>query len=227
MFPTLVNAVAVFIGALIGLGFHGRISDRYRTILFQALGLITLLIGIKDALHTQNIPLLALSMIAGGLIGEAIDIDKRFNQVGEWLKHRCARPGDHEFVDSFVYASLLFCVGAMTVVGSFRAGVQGDGEILYTKSLLDGHAAIFLASGMGAGVIASSLTVLVVQGGLTLLFMLTISDLPEAVVTEVGAAGGLLIAGIGLMLLDVVKIRLANLLPSMFVAGLLAWALMT
>ncbi|MDP8243414.1 MAG: DUF554 domain-containing protein [Candidatus Hinthialibacter antarcticus] len=227
MFPTIVNAVAVFVGALVGLGFHGRISERYRTILFQALGLVTLLIGMKDAMQTQSVPLLALSMIAGGLIGEAIDIDKRFNQVGEWLKHRFAKPGDHQFVDSFVYTSLLFCVGAMTVVGSFRAGVQGDGEILYTKSLMDGHAAIFLASGMGAGVLASSLTVLVVQGGLTLLFMLTISDLPETVVTEVGAAGGLLIAGIGLMLLDVVKIRLANLLPSMFVAGLLAWALLT
>ncbi len=223
MLPTFVNTATVLLGAIIGLGFHGRISERYRTILFQALGLITLLIGTKDAMQTANIPFLALSMITGGLIGEWIDIDKRLNQVGEWLKRRFARPGDHQFVDSFVYASLLFCVGAMTVVGSFRAGVQGDGEILYTKSLMDGFAALFLASGMGAGVIASSLTVLVVQGGLTLLFMATISDLPEYVVTEVGAAGGLLIAGIGLMLLDIVKIRLANLLPSMAVAGLLAW----
>lgn len=224
MIPTIVNAVAVIIGASIGLAFHGRISERYRTILFQAIGLVTILIGMKDAMQTRSIPLLALSMIAGGLIGEAIDLDKRLNQVGEWLKHRIAKPGDHQFVDAFVYASLLFCVGTMTVVGSFRAGVQGDGEILYTKSLMDGHAAIFLASGMGAGVLASSLTVLIVQGGLTLLFMMTISDLPELVVTEVSAAGGLLIAGIGFMLLDVVKIRLANLLPSILFAGLLAWA---
>ncbi|HXK95774.1 MAG TPA: DUF554 family protein, partial [bacterium] len=128
-----------------------------------------------------------------------------------------------EFIDGFVNASLLFCVGAMSVVGSFRAGVEGNGDILYTKSMLDGHAAIFLAGAMGAGVMASAVSVLGFQGGLTLLFIAFGRGLPDFVIREVGAAGGLLIVGISINLLDVGKIRAGNLLPAMLLAGILAW----
>lgn len=226
MLPTIVNAVAVLIGAAIGLLFHGRTPERYRIILFQAIGLVTLLIGMKEALQTQSVPLLALSMIAGGLAGEALAIERRLEGVGTWLKTRLASEGDSQFVDAFVYSSLLFCVGALTVVGTFRAGVEGDGELLYTKSLLDGHAALFLASAMGSGVMASALTVLGVQGALTLAFIAAGTALPEPVIAEVGASGGLLIVGIGLRLLDIADVRIGNLLPAMFFAGLLAWAQM-
>lgn len=222
MFPTLVNAIAVFAGSAIGLWAHGRVPERFRTIMFQAIGLVTLLIGFRDALQTQNIPMLALSMIFGGLLGEALDIEKQLGRIGEGLKHLFAKDGDSSFVDGFVYASLLFCIGAMTVVGTFRAGVEGDGEIIYTKSLLDGHVSIFLAGAMGAGVMASALTVLGVQGALTLIFMAAGRGLPPEVISEVAAAGGLLIVGIGLSLLDVVKVRLGNLLPGMFFAGVFA-----
>lgn len=226
MLPTFVNTIAILFGGAIGLLLHGRLASRFQTILFQTLGLITLMIGLRGALETQDIPLLALSMILGALIGEAIDIEGRLRDAGDGLRRLLRQQEDGQFVDGFVYASLLFCVGAMAVVGCFRAGVQGDGDILYTKSLLDGHAAIFLASVMGAGVMASAVSVLLFQGALTVLFMLFARGLPEPVVLEVSASGGLIITGIGLKLLDMGEIRVGNLLPAMLIAGALAGAKM-
>ncbi len=223
MFPTLVNTLAVVIGSLAGMAFHGRLTLRFRIILFQSIGLATLVIGLQEALKTQNIPFLALSMIAGALLGEGIDIEGRLQALGGWIKKHVGQQKNPEFIDGFVNASLLFCVGAMSVVGSFRAGVEGNGDILYTKSMLDGHAAIFLAGAMGAGVMASAVSVLGFQGGLTLLFIAFGRGLPDFVIREVGAAGGLLIVGISINLLDVGKIRAGNLLPAMLLAGILAW----
>ncbi len=222
MLPTIVNTIAVLIGAGIGLLFHSWLHERYRRILFQGIGLATLLIGLTEALKTQEMLLLAFSMILGGFLGEWINIEERLEAAGEWLKNHVGNPDDPEFIDGYVYASLLFCVGALAVVGSFRAGVQGDGTLLYTKSLLDGHAAIFLAGAMGAGVMASAVSVLVFQGFLTLVFMLWGGNLPEYVITEVGASGGLLIVGISINLLELGHIRLGNLLPAMLFAGLFA-----
>ncbi len=223
MIATLVNAIAVLAGSTIGLILHGRITERFKIILFQAIGLTTLVIGFKDALLTEDIPVLALSLIFGGLVGEALNIEKRLESGGEILKKIMRFEGDSKFVEGFVYASLLFCTGAMTVVGTLKAGVEGNGEIIYTKSLLDGHAAIFLAGAMGAGVMASSVTVLIFQGTLTLLFMAVGSHLPLYVITEVGAAGGLLIVGISINLLDLGKVRVGNLMPGMVFAGLFVW----
>ncbi|MFB3787590.1 MAG: DUF554 domain-containing protein [bacterium] len=223
VFPTLVNTLAVMTGSLVGLMFHNRLSLRFRTILFQAIGLATLLIGLREALNTREIPLLALSLIAGALLGEWINIEERLKGAGEFIKHAFGQQTNPEFIDGFAAASLLFCVGAMSVVGSFRAGVEGNGDILYTKSVLDGHAAIFLAGAMGAGVMASALSVLGFQGGLTLAFAAAGAGLPEYVIREVGAAGGLLIVGISINLLDLGKVRVGNLLPAMLLAGILVW----
>lgn len=222
LFPTVVNAVAILLGSLIGLSFHGRVSERYRTILFQAIGLVTGMIGIQYAIQTREVPLLAFSMILGGLLGEWLNIEAFLHSLGDtfqrWMGHR-----ESQFTEGFVYASLLFCIGAMAIVGSFQAGVERKGDLLYTKSLLDGHVAIFLAGAMGAGVMLSALTVFVVQGVLTLLFLAIGSGLPANILTEISAAGGLLIMGISINLLEIGTIRLGNLLPSMFFAGLLVW----
>lgn len=223
MIPTLVNTVAVLIGSSIGLLLHKRISERYRTILFQAIGLATIAIGLKDALRTQELPLLALSMIAGGLLGEWINIEKRMQELGGILKRVMGRDEDSRFVEGFVFASILFCSGAMTVVGCFRAGVEGNGDLLYTKSVLDGHASIFLAGAMGIGVLASSFTILFFQGILTFLFMAGGSALPDYIITEVGAVGGLLIVAISINLLELGRVRVGNLIPGMFIAGILVW----
>ena len=223
MISTLVNTLAVLLGAAVGLGLHGRITDRFRIILFQSIGLITLIIGLRDALKTEDIPLLALSLILGALIGEGLNIEGRLESVGAILKRWMRVEGDSQFIEGFVAASLLFCTGAMTVVGTLKAGVEGNGEIIYTKSLLDGHAAVFLAGAMGAGVMASAATVLFFQGGLTLMFMLVGANLPDFVITEIGAAGGLLIVGISINLLNIGKVRVGNLMPGMLFAGLLIW----
>lgn len=223
MTPTLINTLAIVIGSSIGLLLHSRITERFRSILFQAIGLATILIGLKDSLRSQEMPLLALSMIAGGLLGEWLNIEERIKSLGGVLKRALRQEGDSQFIDAFVFASVLFCVGAMAVVGSFRAGVEGNGDILYTKSLLDGHASIFLAGAMGIGVMASSLSVLAFQGCLTLLFMVFGSRLPDYVITEVAAAGGLLIVGISINMMELGRVRIGNLLPAMLFAGLLAW----
>lgn len=223
MLPTLVNTLAVLVGSSIGLLFHNRIADRYRSILFQAIGLVTILIGIKDAMRSQEIILLALSFIIGGLLGEWIDIEGRIKSVGSVLKRAMKQEGDTHFIDAYVFASVLFCTGAMTVVGCFRAGVEGNGTLLYTKSLLDGHASIFLAGAMGAGVMASSLTILAFQGSLTVLFMFFVGELPGYVIDEAAAAGGLLIVAISINMMELGRVRVGNLLPSLFLAGFFVW----
>lgn len=223
LLPTLVNTLAILLGAVVGLSMHGRVSERFRLILFQAIGLTTLIIGVQYASQTREIPILALSMIFGGLLGEALKIEGRLDLFGERLKTRLGYAGESKFTEGFMYASLLFCVGAMTIVGSFQAGVEQNGDLLYTKSVLDGHVAIFFAGTLGIGVLASAGTVLAVQGLLTIVFMGIGSGIPEPVVREISAAGGLLIIGISLNLLEVCKIRLGNLLPSLVFAGVFVW----
>jgi uncharacterized protein len=223
MFPTLVNTAAVLIGSLIGLSFHGRLSSRFKRILFQAIGLSVAIIGMKEALKTQDVPFLAFSMILGGLVGEWINIEEQLKCLGNRCKSLFNQENDSTFTEGFVYASLLFCVGALTVVGTFQAGVNGNGDLLYTKSVLDGHVAIFLAGAMGVGVALSAGTILLVQGTLTLLFMAFGAGLPEPVLTEVSAAGGLLIMGIALNLLEIAEIKVGNLMPGMLFAGMFIW----
>ncbi len=223
MLPTLVNALAVIVGSSIGLLFYGRLSQRFRLILFQSIGLTVLMLGLRDALASQELPLLALGMILGGLLGEGLNLEQQLERLGAFLKNLFKQKDDSQFIDGFVYASILFCVGAMTVVGTFQAGVNHNGDVLYTKSILDGHAAIFLAGAMGGGVMASSLTILTLQGTLTLFFFLVGSTLPEYIITEAGAAGGLLIAGIAINLMELAKIRLGNLFPGIILVPLFVW----
>ena len=223
MFPTIINACAIILGSLTGLLFHGHLAPRFRTIIFQAIGLSTLMIGILSTMGCKEVPILALSMILGGLTGEYLRIEDHLKALGEKLKKIIDKEGESRFVEGFVYSSMLYCVGAMAVVGSFEAGVLGKGDILYTKSLLDGFISIFLAGAMGIGVLASSVTVTLYQGALTLLFMGFGSGLPDYVINEIRSAGGVLIVGIGLSLLEIREIKLGNLLPAMFYAGLFVW----
>ncbi len=220
--PTFVNTVAVIIGSLTGLALHNKLEERFRIILFQVLGLLTILIGLRDAMGSEDIPILALSLIAGAMMGEYMKMEEYFSHLGKWLYHAFAIKS-RGFSEGFITASILFCVGGMTIVGSFQAGVNANGELLYTKALLDGHAALFLAGAMGYGVLFSALTVFIVQGTLTLLFMFTGSFISPELITEVTAMGGLLILGIGLNLLGIVNIRTGNLLPALIFIVVLSW----
>lgn len=218
---TLVNVVTVLAGSGIGLVIGGRLPERWKGIITDALGLATLLIGMKLAFKAENLLIVIGSLVAGGLLGEWWDLEGRLARLGEWLRRR-AGVEEGSFVAGFMTASLVYCVGPMTVVGSIQEGISGSPDILYAKSMLDGAASIAFASTLGLGVAFAALTVLVVQGGLTLLGSQLAFLLDEKVLNELTGTGGVLILGIGLLLLDVRRIRVANLLPALAVAVLLA-----
>ena len=213
---TLVNVLAVVAGSLIGMFAGDKMPDRYKSIVLATLGLGTILIGLKLALLTQHLSLVLAALLLGAITGTALNLDGRLNRLAQWLGS-FANQESPSFVTGFVSASLLFCVGPMTIVGSIQDGSIGDHTLLYTKSLLDFFAATALASSLGIGVLFSAITVLIMQGGLTLGGRY-IGALTEGVlIDEMSAVGGLMIVAIGLHLLDIRKLPLANLLPGLVI----------
>jgi uncharacterized membrane protein YqgA involved in biofilm formation len=215
-----VNVVAVLVGSGIGLAVGNRLPDRLQRIITTGLGLSTLLIGVQMALKVQNMLVVIASMVIGGIVGELMGIEAALERAGEWLKTR-ARSDSGTFVTGYVTASLVFCVGPMTIVGSIQEGLSGNPEIIYTKSMLDGAASVAFASSLGVGVSFAAVTVLVLQGALTLLGTQLAFLLRPEILNELTATGGLLILAIGLMLLDVKRLPVANVLPALVVAVLL------
>jgi len=197
---TIVNVIAVVAGSLVGLFFARFVTERIRRIIMQGLGLAVMLVGITMALQTNNILIVVGGMVLGGILGEVLDIEGWLDRMGERLKKRF-RSESGTFVTGFVTASLVYCVGAMAVVGSLEEGIRNDPSILYAKSMLDGFASIAFASALGVGVIFSVIPIFVYQGALTLLGMYLEQYLTDAVIAELSATGGLLILGIGLNLL--------------------------
>ncbi len=227
MTGTLVNVGAVLAGSFIGLAVGARLPERIKRVLFTALGLATLAIGLGMAMKSENIILLIGSLALGGILGEVLDIEGRLEALAERLKARLTPGGGsgedaRRFAAGFVTASLVYCVGAMTVVGAIREGVSGNPDILLAKSMLDGVASIAFAATLGIGVAFSALTVLVVQGSLTILGSQFKFLMEGAVLRELSATGGLLILAIGLYLLEIKQISVANLLPSLGFAVLLS-----
>jgi uncharacterized membrane protein YqgA involved in biofilm formation len=218
-----VNVVAVLVGSGIGLAIGNRLSERLQRIITTGLGLSTLLIGVQMALKVQNVLVVIASMVIGGVMGELLGIESGLERAGEWLKAR-ARSRSGTFVAGYVTASLVFCVGPMTLLGSIQEGLTGNPEIIYTKSMLDGAASVAFASSLGIGVSFAAVTVLVFQGALTLLGAQLAFLLRPEILNELTATGGLLILAIGLLLLDVKRIRVANLLPALVVVVLLTAA---
>ena len=221
MTGTLVNVVAVLIGSGIGLMLKRGIPDKYQATIMQGIALVVGLIGLQMAFKTQNMLVVIISMALGGIIGEAINIDKMLKKAGDRLSERLgSKYGDDG--RGFVTASLVYCVGAMAVVGSIQEGLTGDTSTLFAKSALDGLTAIIFGSSMGIGVAFSSISIFVYQGTLTLLAMAFGNILPDSSVTEMTAVGGLLIVGICLLMLEIKEIKVANLLPAIPVAAVIA-----
>ena len=218
---TLVNTAAVVLGSLIGMAVGSRLPEKVKQIVMNGLGLCTLLIGFKMAFKGEQILLIIGSLILGGIIGELLDIESWLERLGEKIKKR-VKSDSGNFVVGFVTASLVFCVGPMTVVGSIDDGIRGDASILYAKSVLDGFASIAFASGLGIGVLFSAVTVLVYQGLLTLLGQKLSFLLSGHVINELTATGGLMIVGIGLLLLDIKRVKVGNFLPALVVVIILA-----
>jgi hypothetical protein len=221
MLGTVVNVFAIIAGSLIGVFFNKFIPERIKKILFQALGLSTILIGITMAIKTQNVLIVIFSLVLGGVIGELINIEKQLDRFGDYLKSKI-KAKDSTFVEAFVTASLIFCVGAMAIMGSIEDGINHNYSVLYTKSLLDGVASIAFSSALGIGVIFSAIPILIYQGGITLLAGFIKEYLTQAAITEMSATGGLLILGIGLSILEIKIIKVGNLLPAILIAAILA-----
>ncbi|HAO32542.1 MAG TPA: DUF554 domain-containing protein [Candidatus Competibacter sp.] len=217
MIGTLVNTGAVVIGGAIGLTAGSRLPDSIKTIVMQALGLAVVAIGLRMALEAHQTLLAIGCLLLGGITGELLRIEQRLEALADRLRQRL-RSNSGRFVEGFVTATLLYLTGAMTIVGSIRDGTLGDPSVLLLKAVLDGVASVALASSMGVGVLYSALPVLVVQGGITLLAGQLAFLSEPAVLDAINAAGGLLILGIGINLLEIGRIRVGNLLPALFYA---------
>ena len=221
MFGFIVNTLTVLAGGTLGVLAGGKLADKYKSIVLNALGLITILIGIRMALKTNEVMIVVASMVVGGLIGQWLHIEEGLERIGEYLKERVRSEGK-DFVLGFVTASLLFCVGPMTVVGSFEDGLYGKGELIYIKSIMDAFAGMALAAALGPGVIFSAIFVFIFQGALTLLARYFQNLLSEPVVTEMSATGGVILLGIAINLLGLSKIKVGNFLPALVLAAVIA-----
>lgn len=216
-----INALAIVGGGLLGLAIGSRLPERVRTIVFQGLGLCTLVIGLQMALTTKAPILLILSVLLGGICGELLQLEDRFLALGDRLKARL-KSGNPRFTEGLVNAAVLFCIGAMAIVGSFDEGLRGDRTVVLSKSILDGFAAIAMASAYGVGVVFAAVPLLLYQGALVIFAGMLQPWLTPPLMTELTATGGVLITGISLNLLNLTQIRLSNLLPALFFVIVLA-----
>jgi len=224
MLGTIVNAIAIIGGCLVGLVVKGRLTEKISTTIMNGLALCILYIGISGALKGKDTLQMIICIALGALIGEIIDIDKRLNNLGDMIEKKIngkkKNSSSNEKIsisEGFVTSSLLFCVGAMAVVGSLESGLQGNHTTLFAKSILDGVASIIFTSSLGIGVILSSIAVLVYQGSITLLAGGLSTVLTDTVISNMSAVGSLLIVGLGFNMLGVSKIKVANLLPAIFI----------
>lgn len=220
MLAVFVNCGAIVIGSIIGLLFSKKFTEELSDMIQTGCGVITVVIGLQMAFKYNNIVFMALSIIIGAIIGYVIDIDGAILKLGcklEKITMRGEKKSDKNFAYAFLNSSVLFCVGAMAIVGSFEAGVNHDYTTIFTKSILDGFMAIGFAAALGVGTAFSALAILVYQGALTLLSMWLQPYVSELLINEVSAVGGALIIMIGINLLGLKKIKTANFLPALVI----------
>ena len=219
----LVNAVVVVICSLAGCFFIKGIPERFEDHVRKALGLAIFFVGIKGAMDNQNGLLLIISMVIGAIIGELIDIDKWMNRFGAWaelrlgMKNPQAENQKRSFSKGFVSATILFCTGSMAIVGSLQSGLQGNHEVLFMKSILDGCMSLIFGASFGIGTAFSALPVLVYQGSIALASHAIRDLLTPDIIREMSAVGSLVVTAIGLNFLGVKEIKVANLIPAMFI----------
>ncbi len=225
MFAVFVNTKAVIIGSLIGLFFKEKIPKNISSPIMTGIGLCTLSIGISGTLKGENSLLLIISIVLGVIIGELIGLDRKIELIGGFFQNRLNKNDDNKIVEGFVTGSLLFCIGAMTIIGSLNAGLLGDYKMLYTKSILDMIAALMLSTTLGVGVLFSSIFVFVFQGAIVLLAQSLQTILNSVIIAELTSVGSLLIIAIGLNIIGITKIKVANFLPSIFLVPLIYWLL--
>jgi uncharacterized membrane protein YqgA involved in biofilm formation len=214
---SLVNSAAIILGGSIGLALKKGLSDRIASAVMNALALCVLYIGVSGMLKGENILITILSMVFGTLVGEWIDLDKKINQLGDEIESRVSSENkEHSVSNGFVTASLLFCVGAMAIVGALQSGLTGNHDTLFAKSLIDGIAAIVMASSLGIGVLLSASLILVYEGGITLFANVLAPLLTDSVINEMTCVGSLLIVGLALNMLKLTNLKIMNYAPAVF-----------
>jgi uncharacterized membrane protein YqgA involved in biofilm formation len=227
MTGTFLNIATVIIGGLIGLIFGARIPDKLKETVIAGMGLFTAAMGIQMFLKTEN-PLIVLgSLLIGTLLGEWLRIEDGLQKLGEYLEKRFSKSNDdgsNNFVRGFLTASLLFCVGPMTILGSIQDGLTGDYNLLAVKSVLDGFASLAFASTLGVGVMFSTLVIFVFQGGISLFAAQLNAIVTTPMLNELTATGGVILIGLAISsLLEIKKIRVGNMLPGLLVAPVIGW----
>ncbi|AMX84953.1 hypothetical protein GS3922_15810 [Geobacillus subterraneus] len=219
---TIVNGISIVVGALIGIWFH-RIPERVKETVMGGIGLAVALLGIQMGMKSEQFLVVIFSLVFGGILGEIWNWEEKLNRLGQWLEKKVGGNGEGSIAKGFVSATLLFVIGAMAIVGALDSGLRGDHSVLYTKSILDGFASVILTTTLGIGVMFSALPVVIYEGGIALLATQIERFVPKEVldsfIAESTATGGILIIAIGLNMLGLTNIRVANLLPSILVTA--------
>lgn len=225
MLGVLINVCTVIVGSTLGLLFKKSISKKYSDAVMTGIGLCVILIGIQGMLKGENILISIISMVIGTLIGTALDIDGKLNGAGDWLskKIRTKDEGKNSLAEGFVTASLVFCIGAMTILGSLDAGLKGDNTTLITKSILDLFSSMMLSASLGIGVIFAALFVFLFQGAIVLLAGFLEPFLDAAVIAEITCVGSIMIFGLGLNLSGISKIKVANYFPALILVPFMCY----
>jgi uncharacterized protein len=221
---TIVNGLCIIIGTLIGKLLH-RIPEKIKTTVMHGIGLAVVILGIQMGLKSNQFLIVIFSLVIGAVLGEWWELDGKLNKLGLWIERKIGAKGEGSIAKGFVTATLIFVIGAMAIIGSLDSGLRGDHRVLYTKSIIDGFTSLILATTLGIGVLFSAVPVMLYQGSIAL-FATQIEkwiplDLMDAFIADMTATGGLMILAIGLNLLGITTIRVANLLPGILVTAIL------
>lgn len=224
MLGTIVNSLMIILGSLIGLFIKGKVNEKLSSTIMNGLALCVIYIGISGALKGNNTIVMIISIAIGGLFGEIIDIDLKLENLGKRIEKRINNKKDNVSIsEGFVTSTLLFCIGAMAIVGSIESGLNHNHNTLFAKSILDGISSIIFSSTLGIGVMISSISVFLYQGSITLAAGILSYILNDVAISNMTAVGSLLIIGLGLNVLGVTKIKVSNLLPSIIIAIILSY----
>ncbi|WP_181350756.1 DUF554 domain-containing protein [Thalassobacillus sp. CUG 92003] len=228
LFGTIINGICIIAGTLLGL-FFTKIPERFKETVMSGIGLVVIVIGLQMSLDTDNIVIVLLSLLTGAIIGEGLRLEEKLEGIGRWIENKfTVAPDDtYSVAQGFITASLIFVIGALSVIGGLDSGLRNDHEVLITKGIIDGFVALVLTSTLGFGVIFSVVPVVLYEGSIALLATFINQWVPEAMldsfIVEMTATGGLMIVAIGLNLLKLTKIRVANLLPGLVTVGFILY----
>ncbi|MEA3452166.1 MAG: DUF554 domain-containing protein, partial [Bacteroidota bacterium] len=210
------------VGSIIGLLIHTKLPKKIKSIVFQAIGLFTIFLGIDMALKSDNYLIMIFSLVIGSIIGEVLKLNLLIDKFGDKLK-KILKSKNQKFTEGFVTAFLMFCMGSMTILGAFEEGFEGKTDLLFAKSVLDGFSSVILAASLGIGVLLSVVPLILYQGGLTFFAVGLEKYITEPVINQMSAVGGILLIGLGITILEIKNIKVINMIPALLIAVLLAY----